>query len=386
MHIYMVSSGDTMLPKEKRAGAIEPYVYGLSKELSRGNIVDVFSYGDGEEKTKSLRIRTFTYKPGAISKMGPLFLEHFTLGGMFLDACLLRDIARVYKRRPIDILHMHNTIPAPVATICRFLLNTPAVCSVHSYYRPVTLLQRFDKLLPVSEYMKRYLCREKGINPNKVDVLPIGIDPNEWVSHETSEQAKRQLGLRGHKVILFVGRKCPEKGPEVLIEALPSVIPRNPKVLAIMLGADYWHESTRTSYTRFLSAKAMNLNIEKNIILKSWVAEDVLKQYLNAADVVVVPSVWQEPFGKVVIEALAYEKPVVASAVGGIQEIVSHENNGLLVPPGDSDALAGAISLVLNDAELAKSLGMAGRETVEKRFSFEVVANRCLEIYNSLNG
>jgi len=72
--------------------------------------------------------------------------------------------------------------------------------------------------------------------------------------------------------------------------------------------------------------------------------------------------------------------------VGGIQEIVSHENNGLLVPPGDSDALAGAISLVLNDAELAKSLGMAGRETVEKRFSFEVVANRCLEIYNSLNG
>jgi len=384
MHIYIVSSGDQMLPKEKRCGAIEPFVYGLSKELSRKHIVDVFSYGDGEEKTTSLHIRTFTYKPPAIKAMRPLFSKYFSVGLLFFDAYVLNDVIRTNKTSMIDILHVHNTMSAPIIPLCKSTLNIPAVCSVHSYYRPAMLLQRFDRLLPVSEHMKHYLCMEKGVSQKKVDVLPVAIDPSEWTPNVSSEKAKKELGLQGRKIILFVGRKCPEKGPEVLVEALPLIVKQNPEVLAIFVGSDYWHNSIKTSYTEFLVSKARYLNVENNTIFKSWVDENTLKLYYNAADVFVVPSVWQEPLGKVVLEALACEKPVVATRVGGIPEMISHGKDGLLVSPNDANALSEAILLVFNDAEFAESLGRAGRETVKKRFSFEVVAKRCLEIYNDL--
>jgi glycosyltransferase involved in cell wall biosynthesis len=384
MHIYMVSSGDQMLPRERRFGAIEPYVYGLCKELSRENVVDVFSCGEGEERTDSLHIRAFTSKPRAIGAMRAIFSNYFSVGSMFFAVNALKDVIRVHKNALIDVLHMHNTTCAPIVPLCKSNLKIPVVCSVHSYYRPVILLQRFDKLLPVSEHMKHYLCMEKRIPQKKVAVLPVAIDPNEWAPNVSSEKAKRALGLQGRKVILFVGRKCPEKGPEVLIEALPSLVREDPAVLVILIGGDYWHISTKTSYSECLISKAKDLKMENNVMLKSWIDEDILRLYYNAADVFVVPSVWQEPLGKVVLEALACEKPVVATRVGGIPEMISHGRNGLLVPTDDANALSEAILLVLNDPDFAVSLGRAGRETVKKGFSFEVNADRCLRIYNSL--
>jgi spore coat protein SA len=380
----MAGSGDLMLPKEKRYGAIEAYAYGLCKELSRTNLVDVFSYGEGEERAKNLHIRTFTCKPSVINAMTPLLSNYLKLQTLYFDAYMLKDVLRAHKANSLDIIHVHNTIPAPIIPFCKFALKTPVVCSVHSYYRPVVLLQRFDKLLPVSEHMKQYLCVEKGISPKKVDVLRLAVDLNEWSPNVDSEKAKNMLGLQGRKIILFVGRKCPEKGPEVLVEALHLLVKRNPEVVAVFIGADYYHDSIKTSYTDFLVSKTKNLEIENNAIFKSWIPENVLKLYYNAADAFVIPSIWQEPLCKVVLESLACEKPVVATRVGGIPEMISHGRDGLLVPPGDPDALAEAVSLVLNDSEFANSLGRAGRETVKKRFSFEVVADKCLKIYNSL--
>jgi glycosyltransferase involved in cell wall biosynthesis len=191
--------------------------------------------------------------------------------------------------------------------------------------------------------------------------------------------------------ILSVGRISPEKGLHVLFEAFSHLWRRDSRVTLTVVGPDSVvpremlvdladDEDTR-ALRRFYSGDysqmlrdSLDPDVAAHIKLVGQVFHEKLAEYYRSADVFVFPSIWDEPFGIPVIEAMAAGLPVVATRVGGVVETVEDGKTGFLVPPGDSQALAGAISSLLEDRALRERLGAAGRERALELFSFDSVA------------
>jgi glycosyltransferase involved in cell wall biosynthesis len=360
-------------------GAIEPYVRQLSKELSYKNYVDLLGLGKGKKEGRNLNIQTFRLSEiGILNKILGYNLSHQIL----FNASILKRIVSLHRISPIDVLHIHDAYSGFAASICKLGLQIPIVCSIHNEIRTAASIRICDRVLAVSEYLKNFLCEKRKLQ--RVDILPDAIDYDLYKPVKNIEQAKKELGLIDNKIILFVGRKCPEKGPKVLIEAIPEIVKRNPKTKVVFIGPDYSFGSLATSYSAFLIRKAKKLGVQEHTIFQGLIPESTLRNYYEAADVFVCPSVWQEPFGMVLLEALAYEKPVVASDVGGIPEIIKDKVNGLLVTPNNPNQIANAVTSLLENTEFASILGKSGRKIVQEKYNFKAVGKRCLEIYEDI--
>ncbi len=129
---------------------------------------------------------------------------------------------------------------------------------------------------------------------------------------------------------------------------------------------------------------AQTSHVDGNVVFKGYVSETQLRQYYNATDVFVCPSIWNEPFGMVILEALSYCKPVIASQVGGIPEIIDDNKTGVLTPPGNAKKLSNAIVNLFSNPAFGRELGANGRKRVQEKFSFEAVAKLCLGVYKNV--
>jgi glycosyltransferase involved in cell wall biosynthesis len=179
--------------------------------------------------------------------------------------------------------------------------------------------------------------------------------------------------------VLFVGRLVERKGVAVLIEAMTHLRPRRPVVLEIV-GDGPLGEPLRR--------RAAELGLGDAVCFNGFVEQEELSRRFVQADVVVLPAVYDakgdtEGLGVVLIEALGVQTPVIASAVGGIPDIVRHEETGLLVPPGEPAALAAAIERYMDDPVLARDLAAAGLRHVERHFSWNAIVTRLRDLYEA---
>lgn len=204
----------------------------------------------------------------------------------------------------------------------------------------------FDIVVANSETTKRQLIAG-GIEP--VEVIPNGIPIR-----------PPRAPLTDPPTVAFAGRLVPEKGADVLLRALAGVATELPETVLVIAGEG--SERTR------LEALAAELGIGERVSFAGYLRTDELEQRLETAWVQVVPSLWAEPFGLVAIEALMRGTAVVASNAGGPAEIVRPGETGLLVPPADVEALAGALRTLLSDRTLAETFGRQGREDALARF------------------
>jgi glycosyltransferase involved in cell wall biosynthesis len=177
--------------------------------------------------------------------------------------------------------------------------------------------------------------------------------------------------------LLFVGRLVERKGVHLLLDALARRADGPPVVLHVVGDGP---ERAR------LQERAEALGLGAAAIFHGFVSRAELERRLAACDAFVLPAVVDakgdtEGLGVVLLEAMAYGKPVVASAAGGIVDIVRDGRNGLLVPPGDAGALAGALRRLMGDTARAAEMGAAGREDVRAGFSWEVIVDRLVEVY-----
>lgn len=376
----MVSTGNLpILPK--RLGAIEPYVYNLSKNLAEKNFVDIIGVGQGKEISGNLAIHTLPIakKHNSLSK----FIDNRIATYAPFNILVLKKIFDLHSKNPIDILHIHEVYTGFAASISKISLGIPFVCSLHNEVRKVLPIKSCNRFIAVSEYVKKFLIDEHKINQNKISILNPAIDVKIHNS-KSHEDAKKELGLKNKKLILFVGRKCPEKGPLILIKALNNVIKKYPDTICYLIGPDYSFGLNINSYSKYLQNAIKELGLANNVFLKGFVSNFELQLYYLASDIFVCPSVWNEPFGIVLLEALSYGKPVIASKVGGIPEIIEDKRTGLLVNPNNPRELGDAILFLLRNPLLAQSLGLNGFREVEKKYDFKTVSNICLEIYQDV--
>lgn len=214
-------------------------------------------------------------------------------------------------------------------------------------FRVVDWIERFvlkkaDLVLPMGKFTLN-LAVSKGAKREQTLILPF---PVLW------NQRAEIINLPVAGTILFVGRLVQEKGVDVLLRAVALLQDRFPAARVRIAGDG--------KYRVTFEKTAELLGISDKVVFLGWLdAERLMKEFKESA-VLVMPSIVEEGMGMVLVEAGLMGRPVVASEIGGVPDIVRHQENGLLVPPGSSEALASAIAEMLQDREKARSMGLAG--------------------------
>jgi rhamnosyl/mannosyltransferase len=303
--------------------------------------------------------------------------------GRYLSAPLCPTMPGELRRLAPDVVHLH--FPNPTGDLA-YLLSSCRVPVVVTYHadiakpRPALWLYRrvFSRLEPhvtrmivsseaylrSSEVLTRY--REKCV------VIPFGIDPEAFALREHEPDAVERLAQEhGRPLALFLGVLRPYKGLQILLLAMTKVQGR-----LVIAG--------RGSHRAELEALAHRLGVAKRVTFLGEVSETERRQLLHACDVFVLPALdRRESFGIAQLEAMACGKPVVSSDLPtGISVVNRHERTGLLVPPGNQDALADALNRLLGDEFLRRQLGRAARARVELEFSPEAMIERTLRVYD----
>jgi glycosyltransferase involved in cell wall biosynthesis len=228
--------------------------------------------------------------------------------------------------------------------------------------RWLDVVPRLKKLIVASRYMKEELL-SVGVEDRQIVINPIGIEIEEETSTDPAP-------VESEPMVLFVGRMYEHKGPQDLLAAL--------KLIKVPCRAVFVGDGAELER---LKQAAHYLLPQHRVQFTGWLDPKEIKSLYQQAAVVVVPSLWPEPFGMVGIEALNHGKPVVAFNVGGVSEWLKHGENGFLVPPKDISRLAAAIETILTNPGLAHRMGQRARALAVEQFDIDRHVGQLLEVY-----
>ena len=227
-------------------------------------------------------------------------------------------------------------------------------------------LRRADGVTAPSRFTLDHLIRTQGLDGEKVALVPHGLDPA--FADLESDDDPSSASESGQ--ILTVGRLLiiePGKGVDTVIRALPTVLQAAPHAFFVVVGDG--------DQRPFLEGLADDLGVRHKVLFVGHVGERELKDYYKKATVVVMPS-RQEGFGLVFLEAMAFGKPVIGGDVGGTPDVIVDGETGFLVKYGDVDTLAERLIRLLNDRDLCKRMGAAGRQRLKENYTFECFRKR----------
>ena len=228
-----------------------------------------------------------------------------------------------------------------------------------------------DQLIAVSRAIEHKLVDEERTTV-PVSLIYNGVDLDRYDHQEPCCTLPDEYGMEpGSQIVGVVARLEPEKGHPTLLEAWPAVLRAVPDTYLLIVG-----EGSRRDA---LEAQARELRIAHRVVFTG--RRDDVPAVTAALDVAVLPS-YREAQGLSVLEAMALSRPVVASNVGGIPEMIEDGVTGLLVPPHDAEALAAAIVRLLRDHPYADTLGRAGHDLVHDRFCIELMVSAVESIYD----
>jgi len=241
------------------------------------------------------------------------------------------------------------------------------------------LFAHSDRVIAVSRGAARDFLGPNASHP-KVRVVYNGVDLSAFACQPPPAAARSALGWPAESLhVGVVARLTPWKGHAVFLQAAARVAQANPAARFVLVG-DADTPRNRT-YRQELVELCTRLGLAEKVRWTGFV--DPVQPVLAALDVVVVPSVRPEPFGRSLIESMAMERPVIATDHGGPPEILS-EGGGLLVPPDDPEALAAAIAHMAENDELRLAMGAAARDAAVRRFDIDSHVREVVRVYDEL--
>lgn len=289
---------------------------------------------------------------------------------------LARRIARVVREEGADLVY-HNDNPRAhrASILAGILARRPQICHARSfteYYRPIDrgLSLGVDLYLHMSRAIEAQVLRDVGVPARKSRVLYDPFDLSEYEGAAAARSRVRgELGLEeGHTVVCNVGRIVRWKGQDHFLEGMAAAAVGRPDLRVLVVGSGDDREDGR-AFREELEAIAARPELRDRVVFTGF-RRDV-PELMAASDIIVHSSSEPEPFGRVIVEAMAVGRPVVATAAGGALEIVEEGKTGLLVPPGDAGAMAEAVLRLAERPEEAARMGRRGRRAAEARFSLE---------------
>ncbi len=284
----------------------------------------------------------------------------------------VRAVARIARQENVDVIQSVTARMHIVAALAALVTRLPVVWTLHDITLPRRIVRAFGwaprRVTAVSNFIADHYA---GVL-NGIQVVYPGVMPAPAMD-ASGVREKFRIALEA-PLIVNVGRLIRGKGQDVFLRAVAQLNVA-PRAHSILVGA-----AQDLQFTAEL--RDLRERLGTQVTLTGH--RDDVSRFVAAADVCVYSAVEPEGLPRVILEAQAHGKPVIASALGGARELVRDGETGVLVPPRDADALARALMCLLRDRSEAKRMGEAGRARVEREFSVETQAARYQEIYASL--
>jgi glycosyltransferase involved in cell wall biosynthesis len=300
-------------------------------------------------------------------------------------------LQRLIRSHKVDLVHARSRAPAWSAYFAAKRCKVPFVTTFHGVYegseqwfkrRYNAIMARGQRVIAISQYVADHIRDRYGVGPDRLRVIPRGIDVATFDPEQVDPARRAALAERwrlpeGVRVVMLPGRVTRIKGHQLLLRAIERMSRRD--FVCLMVGS----VEPRTSYVSEVEALIGALGLS-DVVRMVGTCDD-MPAALSLADFVVVPSIGPEGFGRVSVEAQAMGKAVIAADIGGLSETVMPAATGWLVPPNDAGELAQALELALAMPDDARArLATRARRFVARNFTLEQMGRRTLAVYREL--
>ena len=362
-------------------GGIARVVHDLSKRLIKdGHEVTVVTYRDNMdipeyENDKGVNVyRVDNYMIHPNNFIDWILQLNFNL--------IAKATEIINKEGAFDVIHAHDWLVASAAKTLKNAYGIPIVATIHAteagrnsgihddtqrYINDTEWMLTYEasEVIVNSNYMKNELQRLFGLPYEKINVIPNGINLNNYVGVERDYDFRRKYAMDNEKIILYVGRLVYEKGIQHLIAAMPKILSNYHDAKLIIAG--------RGGMIEELKAEAASLGLNDKVYFTGYLDSKQVPKMYKCADVAVFPSTY-EPFGIVALEAMLAGVPTVVSDVGGLDEIVEHGVDGMKSYAGNPNSIADSVTALLYDHQLAANVSKKARQKVKEQFNWEKIA------------
>ena len=343
------------------------------------------AYGGGERYLELLfdRLDRSRYRALLICPEPGPFVGHMKERGVethlvhlapLFNPMALWRLTRLLARERVTILQTHGAranfygriagrlagVPVIISTVHNSLKDYSARSLTRWFYATALrlTLSLVHQIICVSDSTRRDLIDECPAAEARTQTVYNGVDPSAFPSQQDRQKVRQELRITQGPVLVVIARLTEQKGHRYLLQALPDLLKTCPHLCCVFVGEGELHDTLRRM--------AIDLGVEG--ACRFLGVRDDIADILAAADLFVLPSL-SEGFPFVLLEALAMGRPVIASRVNGVSELIEDHKTGLLVPPRDSQALARAIREMLSDPAAASKMGAVGRAVVRERFT-----------------
>ncbi|MFJ7937159.1 glycosyltransferase [Peribacillus sp. NPDC096622] len=291
-------------------------------------------------------------------------------------------LTKIIRENQMDIIHTHCPSPDFYGRIAARITRVKRVyTTIHNtagYSRIFEkAIGKFTKgYIAISEQVKRYMVEDLNISEEKISLVPNGIDVQKYSASSIEiDSYKKSLGLQSKDIVITnIGRVTEQKGQIYLIRSIKKVKEKYSNIKVLIIG----NKDLDKSLYNKLQTYVIKEGLEKNVIFLGDRSD--IPELLKITDIFVFPSLY-EGFSLVTLEVIASSTPIIATDVGSIREIVTHNKNGLIIPPRDSEAISENILTLLDNPLLSKSMATTGNIDLMARFSIDQTTKKLEEIY-----
>ena len=362
-------------------GGIARVVHDLSKRLIKdGHEVTVVTYRDNAgvpeyENDKGVNVyRVDNYMIHPNNFIDWIMQLNFNL--------IAKATEIINKEGGFDVIHAHDWLVTYAAKSLKNAYDIPIVATIHAteagrnsgihddtqrYINDTEWLLTYEatEVIVNSNFMKNDLQRLFGLPYDKINVIPNGINLNNFTGIERDYDFRRQYAMDNEKIILYVGRLVYEKGIQHLIAAMPKILSNYHDAKLVIAGKGGMIDD--------LKAETSSLGLDNKVYFTGYMDSKKVQKMYKCADVAVFPSTY-EPFGIVALEAMLAGVPTVVSDVGGLDEIVTHGVDGMKSYAGNPNSIADSVTALLYDHQLATNISKKSRQKVKEQFNWEKIA------------
>ncbi|MFH1612938.1 MAG: glycosyltransferase family 4 protein [bacterium] len=318
------------------------------------------------------------------------FLEVFSQNEIKTNAIIIKsdfDLTIIYKlykfikKNKFDIVHTHLIHSDIYGALAAKMAKTPFLISTKHNddpFRKNYFFQKINKVISlfvnkiivISYYLQKFTEKVEKISSKKIIPIHYGIQ----IKKNVISNIKKEYKISDNTIILgIIARLVPQKGHIFLLKAFKLVLEKNPDTFLFIIGDGYLKND--------LEKLASILKIDSKIVFTGY--KENVDEFISSFDIFIHPSLW-EGFGLIFLEVMNFGKPIIATKVAAIPEIVIDNETGILVPPENFTDLYSAIIKLINDENLRKKMGEAGKQRLEKYFSREKMIKETEKIYDML--
>lgn len=307
-----------------------------------------------------------------------------------LNFSTLQSAIPLINRKKFHIIHIHDWLNCMAGRVLKHAYKIPMVATIHAteFGRRGGISEPLSRYIHAQEWLLGYeawrviVCSETmrdevinvlSIPPDKIDVIPNGID-FERLEVEVEEGFREKFVAPDEKLILFVGRLVWEKGVDVLVDSAPYVLQRFPNVKFIVVGKGNIEE---------YKERARKMGVEHKFFFTGFLEDEEVAKLYKCADICVYPSRY-EPFGIVALEAMAVGIPPVTSDAGGFLETVQSGETGIITRREDPISLAQGIIYLLRNPQRKKEMGEKAKKKATREFRWELSAAQTIALYKKI--